>query len=256
MYVVKIGGSVYENIEKIVSDLPKNNRLIIVHGGAKIVTDIAERLGIKQKFVVSPSGIKSRYTDWKTMEIFQMVIAGKINKDIVRFLVKNGRKAIGLCGIDNSLITGIRKKKLIIVENNRKKLIEGGYTGKIKNIDIDFLRLLVNQGIIPVIGSVALSEEYEPLNINADTLASFIASKIGCEEIIFLTDVDGVLDKDRKMIPVIHTSEIQNMNIGFGMKRKLLEISRFRIPKAYIYNGLRPRPFSDPVGTVIIYDGN
>ncbi len=255
MYIVKIGGSVYRNIENIVNDLP-NDEIIIVHGGAKIVTEIAERMGVKQRFVVSPSGIRSRYTDWETIQIFQMVIAGKINKDIVLLLEKSGRKAIGICGIDNSLIRGVRKKKLIIVEDNKKKLIEGGYTGKIRDVNVDFIKYLVSYGIIPVIGSIALSEEYEPLNINADTLASFIASKINSDRVIFLTDVDGVLDEKGETIPIIHTSDIQNMNIGFGMKRKLLEISRFHIPKSYIYNGLREKPFSDPVGTVVIYDRN
>lgn len=253
MYVIKIGGSVYENIENIVKDLP-NDEICIVHGGAKIVTSIAEKMGIKQKFVVSPSGIRSRYTDWDTMMVFQMVIAGRINKDIVRMLIKYGRKAIGLCGIDNSLIIGERKKKLIVVENGRKRLIEGGYTGKIKKIDIDFIRKLSSTGIIPVIGSVALSEEYEPLNINADTLAVILASLLKSPKVIFLTDVDGVLDKNGKTIPEIRLSELDSLEVGYGMKRKLFEISRFHIPKSYIYNGLRVKPFSDPAGTVIIDD--
>ena len=255
MYVIKIGGSVYENIENIVKDLP-NDEICIVHGGAKIVTSIAEKMGIKQKFVVSPSGIRSRYTDWDTMMVFQMVIAGRINKDIVRMLIKYGRKAIGLCGIDNSIIIGERKKKLIVVENGRKRLIEGGYTGKIKKINIDFIRKLSSMGIIPVIGSVALSEEYEPLNINADTLAVILASLLKSPGVIFLTDVDGVLDKNGKTIPEIRLSRLNSLEVGYGMKRKLFEISRFHIPKSYIYNGLRTKPLSDPVGTVIIDDRN
>ena len=254
MILIKIGGSVLENIENIVKDMPRED-ICIVHGGAKIVTEIAEKMGIKQRFIVSPSGIRSRYTDRDTIDVFQMVIAGKINKDIVRMLLKHGRKAIGLCGIDNSIIIAERKKHLIVVEEGRKRLIEGGYTGRIKKIDIEFIENLVSRKIVPVIASLAISEKFEPLNINADALAVRIASNIdSCNKIIFLTDVDGVLDENGNTIPRILLSEISEINVGYGMRRKLFEISRSNVEKAFIINGLYEKPFSKMVGTVIIND--
>ncbi len=254
MILIKIGGSVLENIENIVKDMPKED-ICIVHGGAKIVTEIAEKMGIKQRFIVSPSGIRSRYTDRDTIDVFQMVIAGKINKDIVRMLLKHGRKAIGLCGIDNSIIIAERKKHLIVVEEGRKRLIEGGYTGRIKKIDIEFIENLVSRKIVPVIASLAISEKFEPLNINADALAVRIASNIdSCNKIIFLTDVDGVLDENGNTIPRILLSEISEINVGYGMRRKLFEISRSNVEKIFIINGLYEKPFSKMVGTVIIND--
>ena len=254
MILIKIGGSVLENIENIVKDMPRED-ICIVHGGAKIVTEIAEKMGIKQRFIVSPSGIRSRYTDRDTINVFQMVIAGKINKDIVRMLLKHGRKAIGLCGIDNSIIIAERKKHLIVVEEGRKRLIEGGYTGRIKKIDIEFIENLVSRKIVPVIASLAISEKFEPLNINADALAVRIASNIdSCNKIIFLTDVDGVLDENGNTIPRILLSEISEINVGYGMRRKLFEISRSNVEKIFIINGLYGKPFSKMVGTVIIND--
>lgn len=254
MILIKIGGSVLENIENIVKDMPRED-ICIVHGGAKIVTEIAEKMGIKQRFIVSPSGIRSRYTDRDTIDVFQMVIAGKINKDIVRMLLKHGRKAIGLCGIDNSIIIAERKKHLIVVEEGRKRLIEGGYTGRIKKIDIEFIENLVSRKIVPVIASLAISEKFEPLNINADALAVRIASNMdSCNKIIFLTDVDGVLDESGNTIPRILLSKIDKINVGYGMKRKLFEISRSNVEKAFIINGLYEKPFSKMVGTVIIND--
>jgi len=254
MILIKIGGSVLENIENIVKDMPRED-ICIVHGGAKIVTEIAEKMGIKQRFIVSPSGIRSRYTDRDTIDVFQMVIAGKINKDIVRMLLKHGRKAIGLCGIDNSIIIAERKKHLIVVEEGRKRLIEGGYTGRIKKIDIEFIENLVSRKIVPVIASLAISEKFEPLNINADALAVRIASNIdSCNKIIFLTDVDGVLDENGNTIPRMLLSEISEINVGYGMRRKLFEISRSNVEKIFIINGLYGKPFSKMVGTVIIND--
>jgi len=254
MILIKIGGSVLENIENIVKDMPRED-ICIVHGGARIVTEIAEKMGIKQRFIVSPSGIRSRYTDGDTIDVFQMVIAGKINKDIVRMLLKYGRKAIGLCGIDNSIIIAERKKHLIVIEGNRKKLIEGGYTGKIKKIDTIFIEKLISEKIVPVIGSLAIGDEFEPLNINADALAVKLASQIdNCSKIIFLTNVNGVLDRNGNTIPRIPLSKINEINVGYGMRRKLFEISRSNVEKIFIINGLNEKPFSNMVGTVIEND--
>jgi len=253
MLLIKIGGSAIENLEEILSDLPNEN-LVIVHGGAKKVTQIAKSMGIIQKFVVSPSGYRSRYTDEKTIEIFQMVIAGKINKDIVRILLKFGRKSVGLCGIDNSIVVSEKKKKIIVVEEGKKKLVDGGYTGRIKKIDIEFIQSLLKNSIIPVIGSVAISEEFEPLNINADSLAVKMASELDSDQLVFFTDTDGILDKDGNTIKTIKLSQLGNLNVGYGMKRKLFEIAKSEADRIIIANGLKDNPFSKFRGTVIEND--
>lgn len=248
--VIKIGGSVLENLKNIVKDMPEGDA-IVVHGGAREVTILAESLGIKQRFIISPSGMRSRYTDKKTMEIFQMVTAGKINKEIVRLLEKNGRPAIGLCGLDFHLIRAKRKDKIIALVKGRKILIDGGYTGKITDVNTKFLNGIIAKGITPVIAPVAISEHYEPLNVDADSVAINIANAMNCRQAIFLTDVNGVLDENKKTIREIKLAEISKLKVGQGMKRKLLEISKSHLEEVKILNGLRKNPFSDPVGTII-----
>ncbi|MGH9910682.1 MAG: [LysW]-aminoadipate/[LysW]-glutamate kinase, partial [Nitrososphaerales archaeon] len=119
MIVIKIGGSVVDGLhESTVPDLKdvlSNEKVILLHGGGKEVTSIAEKLGKEQKFVVSPGGIRSRYTDRETAQIYTMVMSGKINKEIVMMLQKQGINAVGLSGVDGAIIKAERKKKLIIV---------------------------------------------------------------------------------------------------------------------------------------------
>ena len=250
MILIKIGGTVIENLDNLLADIPED--VIIVHGGGKEVTRIAEKLGKKQQFIVSPSGYRSRYTDQETMEIFQMVIAGRINKDIVRKLMKLGRRAVGICGVDMELIKAERKKSLIAIEGGRKRIIEGGYTGKIVEINKEFLHMFLDNNIIPVIGAVAISEEFEPLNVDADRIVGAISQVVGVDKIIFFTDQNGILDKNSKTISRVKRSQLENLEVGFGMDKKLLGSSEAKAGEIIIANGLVKRPFSNIQGTVIV----
>jgi len=163
MITIKIGGSVVENLHPTtISDIKKISQqegVIIVHGGGKEVTNVSKSLGKESKFIVSPGGIKSRFTDQETVEIFTMVMSGKINKAIVRMLQKNGINAVGLSGIDGKIIQADRKKKLIVMnEKGRKMVIDGGYTGKIRDVNASLIKSILDQGYTPVISPVALSE--------------------------------------------------------------------------------------------------
>ena len=136
MIVIKIGGSIVDGLHSsTISDLKKileQEQVVFVHGGGKDVTIIGNKLGKEQRFIVSPGGVKSRYTDKETAEIYTMVMSGKINKTIIRLLLNNGINAVGISGIDGSTIQALRKKKLLVVnEKGRKMIIDGGYTGKI-----------------------------------------------------------------------------------------------------------------------------
>src|SRR3970282_2804562 len=147
MITIKIGGSVIDNLHPTtISDIKKiveQEGVVLVHGGGKEVTKVSKELGKEPKFVVSPGGIKSRYTDKETAEIFTMVMSGKINKMIVGMLQKNGINAVGLSGIDGQIIQAERKKKLIVInEKGRKMAIDGGYTGKIKNVSAGLVKSL------------------------------------------------------------------------------------------------------------------
>ena len=149
LLVIKMGGSILKEgaSSELVSDLKalaKANRIVLVHGGGAEVTETAAKLGKEQQFIVSPQGFRSRYTDKETMEIFTMVMAGKINKQIVAALQSQGVPAVGLSGLDGLLLKAERKKRLIIVDGRgRKKVIDGGYTGKITEVNVNLLGLLL-----------------------------------------------------------------------------------------------------------------
>ena len=228
MIVIKFGGSVlYDLHPSIIEDIRQislNEKMVLVHGGGNEVTNIATKLGKEQKFIVSPSGIRSRYTDKETAEIYTMVMSGKINKIIVRMLVQAGIRAVGISGIDDNILRAIRKTKLTVLnERGRKMIIEGGYTGKIQSVETSLLNTLTEGGYLPVVSPIALSENYEFLNVDGDRAAAYIAGNLKAEKIIFLTNVNG-LHLDDKLVKNLSTSQAKEYlpKIGFGMEKKIL----------------------------------
>ena len=264
MITIKIGGSVVDDLHpSVVADIKKvvgQEEVILVHGGGKEVTKVTEQLGKKPRFVVSPGGVKSRYTDLETAEIFTMVMSGRINKTIVKMLQKNGINAVGLSGIDGKIIQADRKKKLIIMnEKGRKQAIDGGYTGKITQVNESLIETLLEQRYVPVISPVAISEEFDLLNVDGDRAAANIAGKIGMiarmhlpdNKIIFLTNVDGLLI-DEKLVDTLTLAKAKEIlpQIGFGMEKKILaatEALEMGVTEAIIANGQRENPISSAI---------
>jgi len=258
MITIKIGGSVVDNLHPTtISDIKNlvEQGVIIVHGGGKEVTKVSEQLGKKPKFVTSPSGIKSRYTDKETAEIFTMVMSGRINKTIVRMLQQNGINAVGLSGVDGKIIQADRKKKLLIVnEKGRKQAIDGGYTGKITNVDDSLIKSLLKQGFTPVIAPIALSEESEFLNVDGDRAAAYVAAKVQSDKVLFITNVDGLL-MDNKLVKNLTLAEAKEIRpkIGPGMEKKILaatEALDMGVKEALIANGQK----ENPISSVIAHD--
>jgi len=198
MIVVKIGGNLLhgglpQGIVEELKTLSREDKVVLVHGGGDIVTDIATRLGHPPRCVGSPKGCRSRYTDRETVEIFTMVMAGKINKEIVSALQAAGVQAVGLSGLDGGLVRAKRKKKIIAVdERGRKMLMEGGYTGKIEGVNGEFLGLLLEKGYMSVVSALAIGEEAEPLNVDGARMAANIASALKADRLVLLTDVEGL----------------------------------------------------------------
>ena len=273
MITIKIGGSVVDDlhpsvvtdIKKLVDKLPERTKatgegIVLVHGGGKEVTKVTKQLGKEPRFVVSPGGVKSRYTDLETAEIFTMVMSGRINKTIVKMLQKNGINAVGLSGIDGKIIQADRKKKLIIMnEKGRKQAIDGGYTGKITQVNESLIETLLEQRYVPVISPVAISEDSEFLNVDGDRAAANIAGKIGMiarmhlpdNKIIFLTNVDGLL-MDEKLVDTLTLAKAKEIlpQIGFGMEKKILaatEALEMGVTEAIIANGQRENPISSAI---------
>lgn len=256
MITIKIGGSVVDNLHPTtITDIKKvaeQEGVILVHGGGKEVTKVSEQLGKEPKFVTSPSGIKSRYTDKETAEIFTMVMSGRINKSIVRLLQKNGVNAIGLSGVDAKIIQAERKKKLLIInEKGRKQVIDGGYTGKISQVNAPFIRSLLDQGLTPVISPIAISEESDFLNVDGDRAAAYVAGAVKADKVLFVTNVDGLL-MDEKLVPKLSLAEAKEIRpkIGPGMEKKILaatEALDMGVKEALIGNGMRENPISSAI---------
>ena len=256
MITIKIGGSVVENLHpSTISDIKKvaaQEGVILVHGGGKEVTKTCELLGLEPKFVVSPGGIKSRYTDKDTAEIFTMVMSGKINKAIVQMLQKNGINAVGLSGVDGQIFQAERKEKLVIInEKGRKQVIDGGYTGKVSKVNAELLKLLLAQGYTPVISPIALSKEFDFLNIDGDRAAANVAGAINSDKILFLTNVDGLLMND-SLVEKMTNAEAKEIRpkVGFGMEKKILaatEALDMGVKEALIGNGQRENPISSAI---------
>lgn len=264
LIVVKVGGSILREVPlELVSDIKKvfsENQLVIVHGGGKGVTAIASKLGKEQEFVVSPTGFRSRYTDKETMEIFTMVMAGRINKQIVSALQRQEIPVVGLSGLDGFLVRAKRKKRLVIVDDRgRKRVIDGGYTGKVSQVNASLLQILLENGYVPAIAPVAVSEEYEPLNVDADRTAANVAGALKADKLILLTDVEG-LTLDGKLVPKLAVSEVEEAlpKIGGGMITKVyaaMEAIEQGVGEVVISSGVRKMPISSSLshesGTVI-----
>lgn len=265
MIVVKTGGDLIgEGLSRgLVEELKvisEGEGLIVVHGGGDMVTETATRLGHPPRFVVSPKGFRSRYTDKETSLIYTMVMAGKINKGIVSSLQASGVPAVGLSGLDGALVRARRKKRIIAVdERGRRVLMEGGYTGKIEEVDAEFLRLLIGNGYVPVVSSIAMGEEAEPLNVDGDRMAASIASALRAERLVLLTDVEG-LRLDGRTIDGLTSAEAKESlaEIGPGMVTKVyaaIEALEGGVGEVLIASGFKERAIGSALehenGTVI-----
>lgn len=225
-------------------------KVVLVHGGGPEINDMLKRVGKESKFV---NGL--RYTDKETAEIVQMVLAGKVNKDLVALLNQHGGNAIGLCGMDGGMI-----------ECEKKTSEDLGFVGHINGVNTKVILDALDSGYIPVISTVAADENGDVYNINADTAAAKIASALDAESLILMTDIRGLLkDKEDEstLIPQVDASEVPQLIrsgiISGGMIPKIeccVEAIRRGVEKSLIIDGRIPHSimielFSDEgIGTM------
>lgn len=264
LIVVKVGGSILKEVPpEIVTDIKNvltKHQLVLVHGGGKGVTEVASKLGKEQQFVFSPQGFRSRYTDKETMEIFTMVMVGQINKKLVTALQKQEIPVFGLSGLDGYLLRAKRKKRLIIInEQGRKQVIDGGYTGKVNQVNRSLLKLLLDNGYVPLVSPVAVSEDFEPLNVDADRTAANIAGALKADRLVLLTDVEGLM-LDGKLVSKLSVEDVESKlkKIGGGMITKVYaakEALKNGVSEVVICSGIKKAPISSAMkhdsGTVI-----
>ena len=238
--VIKYGGNAMINdnlTQTVINDIILMKCIginpIIVHGGGPDISNTLTKMNHESKFI---NGL--RYTDETTINVAQMVLAGKVNKDLVKLIEKDGGKAIGLSGIDGSFI---KAKKLKIG-------VDLGYVGEITSVNTELLYLAMNSGFIPVVSSIAIGEnDNNSYNINADTCASKIASALKAEKLILLTDVPGVMTDPSDSSTLISTLRLHQIPkltvdkvINGGMIPKIsccVESVRMGVKKAHIIDG-------------------
>ena len=177
---------------------------IVVHGGGPQIGAMLEKMGIESKF---EGGL--RVTDRKTVEIVEMVLAGSINKEIVALINAEGEWAIGLCGKDGNMVFAEKARKTVTdPDSNIEKVVDLGFVGEPAKVDTTVLDQVLGRELIPVLAPVAQGADGATYNINADTFAGAIAGALGAKRLLFLTDVPGVLDKNKQLIKELKVSDI------------------------------------------------
>lgn len=260
--VVKYGGNAMLNEDlkaDVMEDIVLLNTIgihvVLVHGGGPEINNMLNKIGKESKFV---NGL--RYTDAETMEVVQMVLTGKLNKDIVGMILQEGGKAVGLSGVDSGLL---RAKKI------DKDGADLGFVGEVTEVNPEILLSLIAQGFIPVVSTVALGEtgDTNRYNINADTAAAKIAVALKAEKFVQLTNVPGVLrdvNDPSSLIQRIHLADVQGFiddgTIAGGMIPKIECCMLARnggVPRTHIIDGRVPHSlliemFSDRgIGTMV-----
>ena len=213
---------------------------VVVHGGGPQIGNFLKKLGKDSKFVQG-----MRVTDEETMDIVEMVLVGKVNKEIVGLINQHGGKAVGLSGKDGDLI---RAEKYYLSEEKAKatppEIIDIGLVGKVKSINAELIVSLVNNGFIPVIAPTGGGDNGETYNINADIVAGEVASALKAEKLVLLTDVEGVINADGKLVNTMTDRDvigmIDNGTISGGMYPKVkccLKALNGGVKKTHIVDG-------------------
>jgi acetylglutamate kinase len=200
--VIKLGGHAMVDgaiLDTVVRDVVLlqlvGMRIVLVHGGGPEITEKMKALGKEPKFV---GGL--RITDDETLEVAQMVLVGKINSKIVSLISKAGGRAIGISGNDANLIIARKMERQKVRIENREEEVDLGHVGEIEEICPEVLNTLLDNGYIPVIAPLAIDRAGNDLNINADTAAGEIAVSLQAYKLISMTDVDGIMDKERTKV--------------------------------------------------------
>lgn len=254
-FVVKYGGAAMEDEmlkQMVAQDVTLLSKIgidvVVVHGGGKEITSLSKQLSLQTKFVNG-----QRYTDEQTRDVVQMVLAGLINKDIVRRINMHGGNAVGISGIDANLLTAKRYE--------REEL---GFVGEIERVNGKFIRSLIEDGCLPVIAPLGVDENGVVYNINADIAAGEIASAVGAVKLVYLTDVEGIKDGE-SLIHCLTKNDAERFKregiIAGGMTPKVdsaLAALEGGVKKIHIIDGRKPHALlleiftTEGVGTEII----
>ncbi len=263
MYVIKVGGKGGNDFANVAAGLRDFDPSVVVHGGSSAVDALATALGHPPRFLTSPSGYVSRYTDAAMIDIVSMAMAGRANVALVAVLQANGVPAVGLSGVDGRLVVGRRKTAIRSVEGDKVKVIHDDRSGTIESVNVGLLHGLLASGYIPVVSPPILdAEDHLPLNVDADRLAAHVASSLSAKALVLLTNVPGVCvdasDPSTVVLSIPRADLTAHLErVQGGMRKKLLAASEALaggVPRVVIGDSRRPDPVRAALrgeGTVI-----
>jgi acetylglutamate kinase len=214
-FVVKIGGEIADEdqtlnsfCEEVALLAQVGIHIVMVHGGGKQATELSQQLGIEPKMIQG-----RRVTDEQTLDVVMMVFNGKINTEILSSLRRSGIEAVGISGVDGGIINAVKRppKKIVDEKTGRAEMVDYGHVGDIESIDPKLLQTLLAADFVPVMASLGGDDSGAILNINADTVASEIASALRAEKLILVTDVEGILRADKTLISRVTPDEINRL---------------------------------------------
>lgn len=231
---------------------------VIVHGGGPQIGELLKKIGKESRFI---KGL--RVTDEETMDVVEMVLVAKVNKDVVSMINHHGGRAVGLSGRDGGLIKAKKARPARLADTDE----DLGLVGDVERIDPEIIASLEERGFIPIIAPVGAGPEEKPYNINADTAAGALSAALGAERFILLTDVPGVMDREGNLISSLTEDEARNLIadevVSGGMIPKIrccLNAIQGGVPKAHIIDGRVPHALllemlsEQGIGTEIVRD--
>lgn len=236
LLVIKIGGGKAIDVDAVVDNLAdlynagqhgSGQRFIVIHGGAETTNDVATALGHPPQFVTSESGYTSRRTDRRTLEIFEMVYCGQLNKMWVEKLQGRGLPAVGLSGLDGRIFEGRRKDKIRVRMDGRRRVLRDDWTGTVERVNTGLLHLLLDNGYLPILTPPGASENGEAINVDGDRAAAATAAALGAETLLILSNVPGLLQRfpdEASLIRQIPANDAEDfIGVAEGrMKKKVL----------------------------------
>lgn len=231
MIVIKVGGGKDLNVDAIVADIAAlraaGTPLLLVHGGAETTNEVAEALGHPPQFVTSESGYVSRRTDRRTLEIFEMVYCGQLNKMWVEKLQSAGVNAVGLSGLDGRVFEGKRKDTLRVRMDGKRLVLRDDWTGTVERVNTHLLTLLIDAGYFPVLTPPGASDQGEAINVDGDRAAAMVAAAFQAEALVILSNVPGLLRNfpdESSLIRAIPRAKANDfMQVAEGrMKKKVM----------------------------------
>ena len=194
--IVKVGGGEGIDLPAVCADIAEIHHrrpVVLIHGGSHEMNQVATALGHPPRFLQSPSGFTSRYTDPAAIDVMKMVYAGKINKTVVESLAASGVQAIGLSGLDGSIWVGPRKGAIKSVEGGRTRIVRDSQTGRVDRVNAQLLNGLIRDGYVPVLTPPALSDDGVAINVDGDRAAAATAIALHAQDLVILSNVPGVL---------------------------------------------------------------